>query len=222
MMDEITFEQLAAKVAGGQASAAEESELAVLCAASSQRAILWKEIQEAFQAGRTAAALTTDHSGPELPEYRKAGLRSTVRREFRDGPYPERRFSLAWLWQGSLAAALLVVLAVFLIPTRSVVEVGVYAEDSTRGTSKGLELTASDTLKVRQFKADAELEAWLSRPFTPNEKARLWMDDAAGLIRIKIAPHWLGEGREWTHPLSNDDTERAKQIQEVLAEINSD
>jgi len=207
-MNEEQFTELALKTISGEADAGERSRLD---AALRQDPALQREfaaLRETLFAARQAAPLAAARNPEEIefPEYRLQELRASVRAAFPSKEPKTRRLPffryLLSPW-GGLAFALLLVSLVLLsgpLAPKPYVAIGMYAEEATRGENPP-EIGNFPGGAVHRFDSDPAFAAWLSTPFAPGEKARIWIDEEHDLIHIRHPATLFSPASEKTETL---------------------
>ncbi|PAW79513.1 MAG: hypothetical protein B9S32_02965 [Verrucomicrobia bacterium Tous-C9LFEB] len=231
-MHDDEFQHLALKALSGDISPEENAALERGLKEEPARQAELEDLRAALAITRATLPLASalEASPVELPAHRLNQLRSSVRLHFqKEEAKPEAATRFAgwnWLrtaWGQSLSGAALAVLCVVLIVASqsgpSGIEIGLYAESTTRDGVTALTLPESASVRVTRFENDQAFDQWLSRPFDREEKARIWFDDEHDLIHVRLRPTLFRESREWTRPLPAGDADRRAALESLLRSL---
>lgn len=232
MMRDDKFQSLALHVLSGDATPEERATLESCLVAEPSRRDEFEELRAtlAITQATLPLAAALDAEPVELPRHRLGELHSAVRLHFQKKEIADdatEGSAVAWfqtlwgrlLWGSGLAVACV---AVFLSaqPAPTGIEMGLYAESTTRSLSGELVPPTAPGLRVTRFENDQSFDQWLAHPFAANEKARIWLDEEHDLIHIRKRLPVLRFTYESTRPLPAGDTERRAALETLLGELH--
>lgn len=231
-MHDDEFHHLALKALSKEISAEESATLERCLKEEPNRQAEFDDLREAFEITRTTLPLASalEAAPVELPAHRMNPLRSAVRLHFQKTEAVAEAESassmLNWLqttWGRCLSGGGLVAVCVVLLlvawPGPTGVEIGLYAESTTRDGAAALTLPETPSVRVTRFENDQSFDQWLARPFGQDEKARIWFDEEHDLIHVRVRPTLFHDAREWTRPLPAKEADRRATLESVLRSL---
>ena len=210
------FFDLAMKVIGRQAGAAERAELDALLAGSPELRAEFARLEADARTAKEVLPLimATEAAAGELPPYARGRLQTKVRQTLgrpaaKEGP--DRSLGWGWRWILGLAAttALIVFVAVplFRVPGGPVIQVAML---DTAGTVRGAGDHDVDVLmqqwknsSFQNFDTKEPMENWLTNwPAGNKPTVKVVYDRAAGEVRVML--HGAGKALQKSFPVDAD------------------
>jgi hypothetical protein len=224
-MDADSFNDLALRVAAGEATADERRALDAELSAHPDRREEFEQIKITHDVLRTAAPMTSAASAtePELPAYRLNELKTAVRQHF--GPATAKKKSngvlnaLRWVFAGG-GLTILALLIVFINLSSQTIEVGVYRDSQVRADQAPLTPQDFPSAKLMTFDQDAAFDQFQNQSLAWYEKARIWVDNEHDLLHIvRRVDH--GHVSIEAMPLAPTDEGQKQQIQQVIQSLRN-
>ncbi len=234
-MEDQDFQSLVMKVLAREATPSETDLLESLMAKDKAREMEFhsmKQTVEIFREGLPLAqALKAGE--PELPAYRWNELQAAVGREF--GEKEQRaviqqstwslwyeRFSFKAAFAGALAmAAIVVSVMVFSFPQAREIEIGMYKDFATRGSGDSFVAPVLPDVTTVVFQKEEDFEKWKKESLPQNQKARIWIDEETGSIRL-LWRDTHGNIQEISEALAGDLKQREKQLERMVRSLLND
>lgn len=232
-MHDDAFHHLALKAISGEISSDENAALEHCLKEEPARQAEFEDLRAAFVMAKSTLPLASAlEAGPlEPPPHRRQQLRAAVRMHFQKADAADRakneftglNWLRTWWGRGLCGGGLAAVFAVLILVSwsrPSGIEIGLYAESTTRdGSAAALNLPSTATVRVTRFESDRAFDQWLARPFAKDEKARIWFDEEHDLIHVRLHPTLFHDIREWTYPLPESDVDRRAALDTLLRSL---
>jgi hypothetical protein len=229
-MDDSNFTSLALKTIAGQATPAEVS---AVQEALQQPARRWEydELEEAFKLAReiVPAIEALEQTEAELPGYRRAELQAAVRAEFpADLQASEMSWSWwprlggirGWSWAGAAILVLAVVLGSISIQDFSQIEIGRYAQDTTRSGENEEVYEDQPNVTIRQFRTETDYRRWWEQSWKRGVGTKVWFDEEKDEMHVVQRKHWRAGAVDVVYALPEDAMERRQFIRRILDELS--
>ncbi|MDD2707100.1 MAG: hypothetical protein PHV34_03755 [Verrucomicrobiae bacterium] len=226
------FDKLAGKILGGEGSEQEKRAFEKLSNGNAAKKQEFDGVREVLDVLKTGMPLASamDASQPVLPEYRMSQLLGKIKTPAREEP-PEKVQAAPetevfwWDWVRerlgvglACAAVMAVVFLALLMPSGHPVEVGVCQEYATRGSAALPVFERQPGLGLVTFDGEKAFEKWRSAPLAWNQKARLWIDEETGVLRI-IHRDAAGRIQQDSVPWPDDGRGQEKALKEALDKV---